>query len=76
MLNNNVKKVEKGFLDIAVDYKWDAAASEADLRHDIRFSATIYSLRAWKQKEKTQQSFIVQEVVLALRKESIEHETS
>ena len=41
-----VKKVEKGFLDIAVDYKWDAAASEADLRHDIKFSATIYSLES------------------------------
>ena len=40
---NNVKKVKKAFLDVAVDYKWDAAASEADLRHDIRFSATIYS---------------------------------
>ena len=46
MLNNNVKKVEKGFLDIAVDYKWEAAASEADLRHDIKFSATIYSLES------------------------------
>ena len=38
------KKGEKGFLDKAVDYKWDAAASEADLRHDFRLSATIYSL--------------------------------
>ena len=36
-----VKKVEKGFLDTAVDYKWDSAASEADLRHDFRLSATI-----------------------------------
>ena len=40
---NYVKKVEKGFLDTAVDYKWDSAASEADLRHDVRLSATIYS---------------------------------
>ena len=29
----------------------------------------------WNQKEKNQQSFVVQEVVLGLRKESIEHET-
>ena len=29
-----VKKVEKGFLDTAVDYQLDAAASEADLRQD------------------------------------------
>ena len=36
-----VKKVEKGFLDTAADYKWDSAASEADLRHDFRLSATI-----------------------------------
>ena len=30
---------------------------------------------AWNQKEKTQQSFVVQEVVWGLRKQSIEHET-
>ena len=29
-----VKKVEKGFLDTAVDYQLDAAASEADLGKD------------------------------------------
>ena len=29
-----VKKVEKGFLDTAVDYQLDAAASEADLGQD------------------------------------------
>ena len=39
-----VKKLEKGFLDTAVNYKWNATASEADLRHDFRLSATIYSL--------------------------------
>ena len=39
-----VKKIEKGFLDTAVDYKQDAAASESDVRHDLRLSATIYSL--------------------------------
>jgi len=40
-----LKKLEKGFLDTAVDYKWDAAASKADLRHYFRLSsATIYSL--------------------------------
>ena len=39
-----VKKLEKGFLDTAVDYEQDAAASKADLRHDLRLSATIYSL--------------------------------
>ena len=32
-------------------------------------------LSDWNQKEKTQQSFVVQEVVWGLRKESIEHET-
>ena len=31
-----VKKVEKGFLDTAVDYQLDAAASEADLGQDRR----------------------------------------
>ena len=38
-----VKRVKKGFLelDTAVDYSWDAAASEAYLRHDFRLSATI-----------------------------------
>ena len=56
----SVKKVEKRFLHTAVDYKGDAAASEAELRHDFR---------------ENQQSFIVQEVVRGLRKESIEHET-
>ena len=39
-----LKKVEKGFLDIAVDYQWDAAASEVDLQHDFRLSATAYIL--------------------------------
>ena len=39
-----IKKVEKGFLDTAVYYTWDATVSEADLRHDFRLSATIYSL--------------------------------
>ena len=29
-----VKKVEKGFLDTAVDYQLDAATSEADLGQD------------------------------------------
>ena len=29
----------------------------------------------WNQKEKTQQSFVVQEVVWGLKKESIEHKT-
>ena len=27
-----------------MDYKWEAVASKADLRHDFRLSATIYSL--------------------------------
>ena len=36
-----VKRVKKGFLDTAVDYQWNAAANEADLRHDFRLSATI-----------------------------------
>ena len=57
-----VKKVENGFLDTAADYKWDAAASEADLRQDFRLSATIYSLECLES-EGEQQSFIVQEVV-------------
>ena len=58
-----VKKVEKGFLDTAVDYKWEAAASEPDLPHDFRLSATIYSLECLESEEETQQSLIVQEVV-------------
>ena len=58
-----VKKVEKGFLDTAVDYKWEAAASEPDLPHDFQLSATIYSLECLESEEETQQSFIVQEVV-------------
>ena len=33
--------LKKGFLDTAADYQWDAAASEAYLRHDFRLSATI-----------------------------------
>ena len=39
-----LKKLEKGFPDTAVDYKWDAAASKVDLPHDFRLSAIIYSL--------------------------------
>ena len=39
-----LKKVEKGFLDTAVDYQWDAEASEVDLQHDFRLSATAYIL--------------------------------
>ena len=39
-----LKKLEKGFPDTAVDYKWEAAASKVDLRHDFRLPATIYSL--------------------------------
>ena len=39
-----LKKLEKGFPDTAVDYKWHAAASKVDLRHDFRLPATIYSL--------------------------------
>ena len=38
-----IKKVERGFLDIAVYYTWDATVSEADLRHDFQLSATILS---------------------------------
>ena len=30
-------------------YTWDAMASEADLRHDFRLSATIYSLECLEQ---------------------------
>ena len=71
-----VKKVEKGFLDTAMDYNWDAEASEADLRHDFRLSATIYSLEYLESKEENSAIFIVQEVVWGLRKESIEHETA
>ena len=59
-----LEKLEKGFPDTVVDYKWDAAASKVDLRHDFRLPATIYTLSsAWSQKEKTQQSSIAQEVV-------------
>ena len=36
-----LQKLEKGFLDTAVDYKWDAAASKADLRHDFRLSSLL-----------------------------------
>ena len=56
--------------------------SNNSLWHDLRLSATMYSLKcqftlssAWNQKEKTQPSFVVQEVVCGLRKESIELET-
>ena len=71
----SVKKVEKRFLHTAVDYKGDAAASEAELRHDFRLSGTIYPLECLESEGENQQSFIVQEVVRGLRKESIEHET-
>ena len=37
-----LKQVEKGFLDTAVDYQRDAEASEVDLQHDFRLSATAY----------------------------------
>ena len=56
--------------------------SNNSLWHDLRLSATMYSLKcqftlssAWNQKEKTQPSFVVQEGVCGLRKESIELET-
>ena len=75
LLSSTVKKVEKGFLDITVDYKGDAAASEADLRHDFRLPGTIYPLECLESGGENQQSFIVQEVVRGLKKESIEHET-
>ena len=70
-----VKKVEKGLLHIAVDYKGDAAASEAELRHDFRLSGTIYPLQCLESEGESQQSFILQQVVRGLRKESIEQET-
>ena len=38
------KESGKRFIDTAVYYTWDATVSEADLRHDFRLSATIYSL--------------------------------
>ena len=57
-----VKKVEKGFLDTAMDYKWDAAASKADLRHDFRLSATIYSLECLESEGEDPAIFIVHEV--------------
>ena len=71
-----LKKVEKGFLDTATDYKWDASASEADTRHDFWLSATIYSLECLESEGENPAIFIVQEVVWGLRKESIEHETA
>ena len=71
----SVKKVEKRFLHTAVDYKGNAAASEAELRHDFRLSGTIYPLECLESEGENQQSFIVREVVRGLRKESIEHET-
>ena len=43
-----VKRVKKGFLDTAVGYQWDAAASEADLRHDFRLSATIWFIEIYR----------------------------
>ena len=58
-----------------MDYKWDAGASEADLRHDFRLSATIYSLEFLESEGENPAIFIVQEVVLGLSKESIAHET-
>ena len=69
------KKVEKGFLDTAMDYKWDAAASEADLRHYFRLPATIYYLECLESEGENPAIFNVQEVVWGLRKESIKHET-
>ena len=48
-----VKKVEKGFLHTAVDYKGDAAASEAELRHDSDCLEQFTLSSAWNQKEKT-----------------------
>ena len=52
-----------------MDYKGDAAASEAELRHDWRLSGTIYPLECLESEGENQQSFIVQEVVRGLRKE-------
>ena len=52
-----------------MDYKGDAAASEAELRHDLRLSGTIYPLECLESEGENQQSFIVQEVVRGLRKE-------
>ena len=52
-----------------MDYKGDAAASEADLRRDLRLSGTIYSLECLESEGENQQSFIVKEVVIDLRKE-------
>ena len=48
--------------------------SEADLRHDFGLSGTISPLECLESEGENQQSFIVQEVVRGLRKESIEHE--
>ena len=59
-----------------MDYKGDAAASEADLRNvSDQLSATIYSLECLESEGENPGIFIVQEVVRGLRKESIEHET-
>ena len=58
-----------------MDYKGDAAASEADLPRDLQLSGTIYSLECLESEGENQQSFIVKEVVRGWRKESIEHET-
>ena len=57
------KKVEKGFLDTAVDYHGTQRRVEliCDMTSDCLQRFTLSS--AWNQKEKTQQSFIVQEVV-------------
>ena len=70
-----VKKLEKGFLDTAVDWKWDAAAREADLRNDFRLSATVYSLECLESEGENPAIFIVLEVVWGSGKESIEYET-
>ena len=45
-----------------------------DMTYDCLQQFTLSS--DWNQKEKTQQSFVVQDVVWGLRKEFIEHETS
>ena len=77
MLNvKYVKKVEKGFFDRDVDRTNRTQRRVKLICYMTSDCLQQYNLSsAWNQKEKTQQSFVVQEVVWGLRKESIEHET-
>ena len=70
-----IKKVDKGFPNTAVYYAWDAMASEADLRHDFRLSATSYSVKCLESEGENPEICYCAGSRVRFEEKSIEHET-